>query len=90
MSSEGRCASNTQARLPKGRNALDRRSKRLTARERCEHASYPVELLRVKGGKKRIACCLGCGRSGPAREVSVEALVALRETARPAFERRTA
>jgi len=28
-------------------------------RERCEHPAYPVEVLHVDGGKKKIACCLG-------------------------------
>ena len=37
-------------------------------RERCEHTTYPVEVLHVDGGKKKIACCLGCGRTG-VREV---------------------
>jgi hypothetical protein len=71
---------------PRGRNALDRR-KRRTELWRCEHASYPVEVISVAGGKKKIAHCLGCGRSGPARAGSMEALVALREEARPDFER---
>ena len=59
-------------------------------RGRCEHATYPVEVLTVDEGKKKIAYCLGCGRSGPAREGSMEALMSLRETARLVFERRTA
>jgi hypothetical protein len=28
-------------------------------RERCEHPAYPVEVLHVDGGKKKIACCPG-------------------------------
>jgi hypothetical protein len=28
-------------------------------RERCEHTTYPVEMLHVDGGEKRIAYCLG-------------------------------
>lgn len=55
-------------------------------REYCEHASYPVEVLSVEGGKK-IAHCLGCGRSGPVRVSSTEALMALREEPRPGFEK---
>ena len=46
-----------------------------------------MEVLSVEGGEKKIAHCLGCGRSGPARAGSMEALVALREEARPVFER---
>ena len=52
---------------------------------RCEHASYPVEVISVEDGKKKIAHCLGCGRSGPARASSMEALTALREEPRPGF-----
>jgi hypothetical protein len=47
-------------------------------RERCEHSTYPVEVLHVEGGKK-IAYCLGCGRSGPVCKRSREAVIALRE-----------
>jgi hypothetical protein len=47
-------------------------------RERCEHATYPVEVLHVDGGKKRIAYCPGCGRSAPVCEGSMEAVIALR------------
>ena len=57
--------------------------KQPTDRGRCEHATFPVEVLVVDGGEKKIAHCLGCGRSGPAREGSAEALAALRETWRP-------
>jgi hypothetical protein len=39
-----------------------------------------VEVLAVGGGEKKIAHCLGCGRSGPAREGSAQALAALRGT----------
>ena len=59
--------------------------KQPTDRARCEHAAFPVEVLPVVGGKKKIAHCLGCGRSGPAREGSAEALAALRGTWRPGF-----
>jgi len=73
------------ALLPPGRNALDTR-KRPVGLWRCEHASYPVEVLTVEGGKKKkIAHCLGCGRSGPARASSMEALTALREESHPGF-----
>jgi hypothetical protein len=48
-------------------------------RERCEHSIYPVVVLHVDGGKKRIAYCPGCGRSGPVCKRSVEAVIALRE-----------
>ncbi len=58
--------------------------KRPTDRGRCEHDTFPVEVLAVGGGKK-IAHCPRCGRSGPAREGSAEALAALRETPWPAF-----
>ncbi len=54
------------------------RTKRATSRGRCEHDAFPVEVLSVCGGEKKIAHCLGCGRSGPAREGSAEALAALR------------
>jgi hypothetical protein len=57
------------------------RNKRRVDHWRCEHASYPVEVISVADGKK-IAHCLGCGRSGPARAGSMEALVALREEPR--------
>ena len=46
-----------------------------------------MEVISVADGKKKIAHCLGCGRSGPPRAGSMEALVALREEARPVFER---
>jgi hypothetical protein len=59
-------------------NALDPK-KQLTEHRPCEHDALPVEMLPVVGGKK-IAYCLGCGRSGPAREGSAEALAALRGT----------
>jgi hypothetical protein len=53
-------------------------------RGRCEHDTFPVEVMPVGAGKK-IAYCLGCGRSGPVRGGSAEALTALRETPWPAF-----
>ncbi|HEV2091791.1 MAG TPA: hypothetical protein VGR18_01365 [Rubrobacter sp.] len=46
-------------------------------RGRCEHATFPVKVLPVAGGKK-IAHCTGRGRSGPVRNGSAEALAALR------------
>ena len=52
---------------------------------RCGHAAFPVEVLAVGGGKKKIAHCPRCGRSGPAREGSAEALAALRRVPRPEF-----
>jgi hypothetical protein len=67
--------------LPVGRNDLDRR-KRLTNRGRCEHATFPVVVLPVGGGEKKLAHCLGCGRSGPVAKGSMEALEALREAPR--------
>jgi hypothetical protein len=42
-----------------------------------------VEVISVEDSKKKIAQCLGCGRAGPARAGSVEALTALREEPRP-------
>jgi hypothetical protein len=54
-------------------------------RERCEHTTYPVEVLHVDGGKKKIAYCLGCGRTGPVCESSTEAVIALREIPHMAF-----
>ena len=57
---------------------MDRRS--------CEHAHYPVEVLSVVGGEKKFAHCLGCGRSGPVRASSMEAIEALREEPRRSFE----
>ncbi len=68
-----------------GRNALEQ-TKRSTNRGRCEHDAYPVEVLAVEGGKK-IALCLGCGRAGPVRGSSTEALMALREIPRLAYPR---
>lgn len=53
---------------------------------RCEHASYPVEVVPVEGGRK-IAHCLGCGRSGPVRASTTEALAALREEPRQVFSK---
>ena len=47
-------------------------------RGRCEHATFRVKVRPVGAGKK-IAYCLGCGRSGPVRGNSAEALTALRE-----------
>jgi hypothetical protein len=54
------------------------RAKRATSRGHCEHDAFPVEVLTVGGGRKKIARCLGCGRSGPVCESSAEALAALR------------
>ena len=62
---------------------MDLEKKRPTTRGRCGHATFPVEVLLVGGGKK-IAHCPECGRSGPACEGSAEALAALRGTPRPA------
>ena len=56
--------------------------KRPTTRGRCGHATFPVEVLLVGGGKK-VAHCPECGRSGPACEGSAEAIAALRGTPRP-------
>jgi hypothetical protein len=58
-------------------------------RERCEHTIYPVEVLHVDGGKKRIAYCLGCRRTGPVCKRSMEAVIALREIPHLAFQQRT-
>jgi hypothetical protein len=58
-------------------------------RERCEHTIYPVEVLHVDGGKKRIAYCLGCGRTGLVCKRSMEAVIALREIPHLAFQQRT-
>ena len=60
------------------------RTKRATNLGRCEHDTFPVEVLPVGGGKK-IAHCLGCGRSGPVRQSSAEALMGLREAQHVAF-----
>ena len=56
-------------------------------RRRCEHTTYPVEVLPLDGGKK-IAYCLGCGRTGPVCNSSREAVIALREIPRLAFQQR--
>ena len=53
---------------------------------RCDHASYPVEVLSVDGGKK-IAYCLRCGRSAPVHASSTEALMALRKETRLGVEK---
>ncbi len=63
---------------------MDRRKRRADS-GRCGHATLPVEVLPVAGGKK-IAHCLGCGRSGPARPSAPEALAALRDEPRRYFE----
>ena len=57
------------------------------SRGRCQHATFPVEVLPVEGDKK-IAYCLGCGRSGPVCKSSTEALTALREMPRLGFQQR--
>ncbi len=62
------------------------RRKPPTNRGRCEHATFPVVVLPV-GGEKKIAHCLGCGRSSPVAEGSTEALAALREAPRLASRR---
>jgi hypothetical protein len=62
---------------------LDLEKKRPTTRGRCEHTTFPVEVLLVGGGKK-VAHCPECGRSGPACEGSAEAIAALRGTPYPA------
>ena len=56
-------------------------------RRLCEHTTYPVEVLPLDGGKK-IAYCLGCGRTGPVCKSSREAVIALREIPRLAFQQR--
>ena len=66
---------------------LGSKQERPMNRERCEHTTYPVEVLHVDGGKK-IAYCLGCGRSGPVCKRSMEAVIALREIAHLAFQQR--
>ncbi len=58
------------------------RTKRAPSRGHCEHDAFPVEVLTV-GGRKKIAHCLGCGRSGPVCEGSAEALAALRARRAP-------
>lgn len=60
------------------------RNKLLIDRGRCEHIAYPVEVLPAEAGKRKVAYCLGCGRTGPARENAEEALAALREDPRSA------
>jgi hypothetical protein len=65
---------------------LDRRMQPID-RGRCDHASYPVEVLSVEGGKKKIAYCLRCGRSGPVHASSAEALMALRKEPRLGVEK---
>ena len=71
---------------PGGRNVLDRRMQPIDC-GRCDHASYPVEVLSVEGGKKKIAHCLRCGRSGPVHASSTEALMALRKEPRLGVEK---
>ena len=61
---------------------MDLEEKRTTTRGRCGHATFPVEVLPVVGGKK-VAYCPECGRAGPACESSAEAIATLRETPRP-------
>jgi hypothetical protein len=50
---------------------------------RCEHG-YPVEVKHVEVG--RVARCLGCGQTGPARPSSERALAALRDEPRRYLE----
>ena len=64
-----------------------KQEQRPMSRGRCEHITYPVEVLPVDGDKK-IAYCLGCGRSGPVCKSSTEALTALREMPRLDFQQR--
>jgi hypothetical protein len=71
---------------PGGRNVLDRRMQPID-RGRCDHASFPVEVLSVEGGKKKIAHCLRCGRSGSVHASSTEALMALRKEPRLGVEK---
>lgn len=66
---------------------LGSKQERPMNRECCEHTTYPVEVLHVEGGRK-IAYCLGCGRSGPVCKRSMEAVIALREIAHLAFQHR--
>jgi hypothetical protein len=70
----------------RGRNVLDRRMQPID-RGRCDHASFPVEVLSVEGGKKKIAHCLRCGRSGSVHASSTEALMALRKEPRLGVEK---
>jgi hypothetical protein len=72
---------------PLRKEHLGSKQERLMNRERCEHNTYPVEVLHVDGGKK-IAYCLGCGRFGPVCKRSMEAVIALREIAHLAFQQR--
>jgi hypothetical protein len=57
-------------------------------RRRCQHTTYPVEVLPLEGGKKKIAYCLGCARTAPVCKSWREAVIALREIARLAFQQR--
>ena len=57
-------------------------------RRRCEHTTYPVEVLPLDGGKKKIAYCLGCARTAPVCKSWREAVIALREIPRLAFQQR--
>jgi hypothetical protein len=56
-------------------------------RKRCEHTTYPVEVLHVDGGKT-IAYCLGCGKTSAVCKSSREAVIALRQIPRLAFQQR--
>jgi hypothetical protein len=72
---------------PSRKEHLGSKQERPMNREGCEHTTYPVEVLHVEGGKK-IAYCLGCGRSGPVCKRSMEAVIALREIPQLAFQHR--
>jgi hypothetical protein len=72
---------------PSRKEHLGSKQERPMNREGCEHTTYPVEVLHVEGGKK-IAYCLGCGRSGPVCKRSMEAVIALREILQLAFQHR--
>jgi hypothetical protein len=70
---------------PSRKEHLGSKQEQLMNRERCEHTTYPVEVLTGGGGKK-IAHCLGCGRTGPVCKSSTEAIVALRDYHRQILE----
>jgi hypothetical protein len=74
---------------PSRKERLGSKRERTMNHGRCEHTTYPVEVLPSEGGKKKIAYCPGCGRSGPVSNSSREAVIALRGMPRMVYQRRS-
>jgi hypothetical protein len=72
---------------PSRKEHLGSKQERPMNHGRCQHTTFPLEVLPVDHGGKKIAYCLECGRSGPVCKSSTEAVLALRETARLAIQK---